>query len=179
MGAQKWLTPEERYAVVQYIREEIVKDPNPESYFEVTDNYLGQLPKPTVSQEQLEEMIRGRALSGSQKYGQLYFSENLGDYGKALYSQVKEHANSALTIKLGNDVHLSYNVHRMSTSAAWKGGFDLSKSKYQLYRGEERPIVEGSELPGMHRMHWGFTGRYRQLNALVSDRTPFPSEWLH
>lgn len=178
MGAQRWLSPEDAYAVVQYIREELVKDKNPQSYFNITEDYLETLPKPMMNPEQLENTIRNEALSGSQEYGQLYFADHLGNYGQALYSQLKNHATSALTVNLAQDIYLSYNVQRMSTSAAWQGSFDLSKSKYQLYRGEDEPMIAGDELPGFDGMHWSFKDRYHQLENLVSDRTPYPPKWL-
>lgn len=178
MGAQRWLLPEDAYAVVQYIREELIKDKNPQSYFEITEDYLKQLPKPTANTEQLEKTIKAKALSGSQEYAQLYFADHLGNYGQALYSQLKDHASSALTVNLGENVYLSYNVQRMSTSAAWKGSLDLSKSKYQLLRGEEEPMIDGDEFPGFDGMHWSFKDRYHQLENLVSDRTPYPAKWL-
>ena len=178
MGAQRWLLPEDAYAVVQYIREELIKGNNPQSYFQITEDYLKQLPKPTLDPEQLEKTIRDEALSGSQQYGQLYYSDHLGNYGHALYSQLKGHASSALTVKLAENIYLSYNVQRMSTSAAWKGSFDLRKSKYQLYRGEDEPMVDGEEIPGFDRMHWSFKDRFQQLENLVSDRTPYPAKWL-
>jgi len=178
MGAQRWLSPEDAYAVIQYIREELIKDKNPQSYFNTTDAYLDGLPKPLISPEQLENFIRDEALSGSQAYGQMYFQNHLGNYGQAIYSQIKDHASSALTIKLAENIYLSYNVQRMSTEAAWKGSFDLSKTKYQLFRGEEAPMIDGDELPGFNGMHWSFKDRYHQLQNLVSNRTPYPAKWL-
>jgi len=40
MGAQRWLSPEDTYAVIQYIREELIKGSNPRAYFEITAEYL-------------------------------------------------------------------------------------------------------------------------------------------
>ncbi len=178
MGAQRWLSPEDAYAVVQYIREDLIKGKNPQSYFKITEDYLEGLPKPLMSPEQLENTIRDEALSGSQAYGQLYFTNHLGNYGQAIYSQIKDHASSALTVKLAESIYISYNVQRMSTSAVWKGSLDLSKTKYQLYRGEGEPMIDGDELPGLNGMHWSFKDRYHQLENLVSDRTPYPAKWL-
>ncbi|MFH5834367.1 DUF6797 domain-containing protein, partial [Halalkalibaculum sp. DA384] len=124
------------------------------------------------------QMIKREALSGSQEYGQLYFTDHLGDYGKALYSSLNDRANAALILDLGDEVYMSYNPQRMSTVAAWQGQLDLSETKYQLYRGEGEPTIDGQELSGMQRMHWSYQDRYGQLNNLVSDRTPYPAEWL-
>src|SRR5262249_35680495 len=45
MPSQTWMTPEQRYEVIQYIREPFVKKLNPTQYFPVTETYLAQLPK--------------------------------------------------------------------------------------------------------------------------------------
>ncbi|MFH5886506.1 DUF6797 domain-containing protein, partial [Halalkalibaculum sp. DA3122] len=116
--------------------------------------------------------------SGSQEYGQLYFTDHLGDYGKALYSSLNDRANAALLVQLDENVQLAYNPQRMSTVAAWQGQLDLSETKYQLYRGEGEPMIDGQELNGLERMHWSYQDRYGQLNNLVSERTPYPDEWL-
>ncbi|MFH5834368.1 DUF6797 domain-containing protein, partial [Halalkalibaculum sp. DA384] len=124
------------------------------------------------------QMIKREALSGSQEYGQLYFTDHLGDYGKALYSSLNDRANAALLVQLDENVQLAYNPQRMSTVAAWQGQLDLSETKYQLYRGEGEPMIDGQELNGLERMHWSYQDRYGQLNNLVSERTPYPDEWL-
>ena len=178
MGAQRWLSPEDAYAVVQYIREELVKENNPEAYFEVTEDYLASLPKPSMTPEEMDKLIRREALVGSQEYGQKYFGKHSGNYGNAMYLQLKDHASSTLTINLAEEVYMSYNVQRMSTSAVWKGSIDLSGTKYRLYRGDYQPKIDGKELHHLSGMHWSFQDRYQQLEALVSDRTPYPSKWL-
>jgi cytochrome c5 len=183
MGAQRWLTPEDAYAVIQYIREELVKEFNPSGYFEITEAYLENLPEPMMNERDLATFIQSEALAGSQEYGQLYFSENPGEYGKAIYSSLNDSsgsdlANNALIIELSDQLYMALNPQRMSALAVWEGGLDLSQTKYQLYRGEGEPEIRGQTLQGMGRMRWSYQDRYGQLNNLVSPRTPFPNEWL-
>ena len=45
MPPQVQLTPREKYEVIHFIREEFLKEHNPDQYFEVTDAWLGSLPK--------------------------------------------------------------------------------------------------------------------------------------
>ncbi len=45
MPPQLTLTPQEKYDVIAFIREEFVKDSNPEQYFKVSQGYLAGLPK--------------------------------------------------------------------------------------------------------------------------------------
>ena len=44
MPPQTTLVPEEKYAVIQYIREALVKDENPSQYFEIDSSYVASLP---------------------------------------------------------------------------------------------------------------------------------------
>ena len=44
MPPQVRLTPREKYEVIHFIREEFVRDDNPEEYFEITDEWLASLP---------------------------------------------------------------------------------------------------------------------------------------
>jgi cytochrome c5 len=178
MGAQRWLSPEDRYAVIQYIREEFVKNENPQAYFEITDDYLESLPKPTVSEAEQKIEIRENALAGSQEYGQEYFRHEPGDYGKAIYSSLKDRSNAALIVELTENIRIAYDLLRMSSITAWMGYLDLSDTKYQLYRGEGEPDIDGLVLTGFDRMQWSYQDRFSQLDNLVSDRTPLPKKWL-
>ena len=45
MPPQVRLTPREKYEVIHFIREEFIKEHNPEQYFEVTDAWIATLPK--------------------------------------------------------------------------------------------------------------------------------------
>ena len=45
MPPQVLLSPQEKYDVIQYIREEFIKEKNPENYFTITESYLAGLPK--------------------------------------------------------------------------------------------------------------------------------------
>ena len=45
MPPQVHLSPQEKYEVIHYIREEFIRDENPEQLYEVTKNYLRSLPK--------------------------------------------------------------------------------------------------------------------------------------
>lgn len=45
MPPQLRLTPQEKYEVIHFIREEFLKEHNPDQYFEITDEWLAGLPK--------------------------------------------------------------------------------------------------------------------------------------
>ena len=68
MPPQVHLTPREKYEVIHFIRQEFLKENNPEEFFEVTDSYLDSLPKgdtigpPSTDDEPWAEMDYGNVL---------------------------------------------------------------------------------------------------------------------
>ncbi|ULQ53250.1 DUF6797 domain-containing protein [Flavihumibacter fluvii] len=179
MAPQTWLAPEERYYVVQYIREAFMKKPNPGQYYKITDEYLATLPKPGSTVAQQLAITKTEALRGSQKYGQEWFRAHQSNYGTAIHSQLKEHTTAALTILLDNHVKLSYNLLRMGTTAAWKGELNLEATKYKNYRGEGQPSIQGQMMEGLDLWQWTYNGRIDSLQKTIGIRTPLPKEFLN
>ena len=50
MPAWTFLTPEQRYDAIHYVREAFIRPQNPAAYFKVDERYLASLPKETVSE---------------------------------------------------------------------------------------------------------------------------------
>ena len=179
MAPQTWLSPAERYYVIQYIREAFMKGSPAGQYFTVTANYLASLPRSRRSAAQQAALVRAQALQGSQKYGQEWFHTHPGDYGPAVYSQLKDHTTAALTIRLDHRILMSYDLLTMATTACWKGTLDLSETKYTRYRGEGQPFIAGKALPGLSQFQWSFDGRFDSLRRATGIRTPLPEPFLH
>src|SRR5437762_9594551 len=57
MPAWTFLTPEQRYDAIYYIRETFVKPHNPSAYFQVTPQYLASLPKGSSRGVKTPEMM--------------------------------------------------------------------------------------------------------------------------
>lgn len=178
MPAQSWLTPAERYYVIQYIRETFIKKNNPSQYFAITETYLENLPKPTNDAAQQKLITRNEALKGNIKYGQEWFAHNAADYGTAMYSQLKEHGTSQLTLSLSNKVYISYNLLRMGTTALWSGGLNLEETKYRKYRGEGQPMIKGQKITGLELWQWTYNGKLDSLEQSTGIRAPLPTEYL-
>ncbi|MBU1821370.1 MAG: c-type cytochrome [Bacteroidetes bacterium] len=176
MASQTWLSPEERYYVIQFIREEFMKKDNPGQYFPVTEEYLAGLPQPDKD-SQLPN-IKTEALRGSLKYGQDWFMHNQSDYGYAIHSPLKGLATSVVTLRLDHDVQLSYNMLRMGTVAAWQGRLNLSDTKFNRYRGEGEPFMDGTPLPGMDTWQWTYNGKLESLQKSTGKRAPLPEQYL-
>lgn len=178
MPAQSWLSPAERYYVIQYIREEFFKKSNPGQFFNISENYLSKLPKSksTLEEEMLE--VKKEALKGSLKFGQEWYMHNKSDYGYATHSPLKGLATSVLTVKLDNQVQLSYDLLRMGTVAVWRGELDLSETKFKQYRGEGQPAISGIPLSGLDTWQWSFNKRLDSLKKSTGIRTPLPAQFL-
>ena len=174
MTAQSWLTPEERYYVIQYIREALVKPSNPGQYFEVTEEYLAGLP---AADETGQDVVEAAA-EGLQSAGMRWARQYPGAYGTAMYSQLADRTSAALTLTLDEDILLSYNVLRLRLVAAWRGGLDLSETKFEQYRGEGQPGVAGEELDGLAVWGWEFPEASAARDADISPRTPLPPEMM-
>ena len=117
MASVQHLSPKERYQVIHYIREKLMRPTN-STFQPVTDAYLAELPAGTGSGELATTAPR--------------------DFGPALGSQIGTNVNNALTIRLNTDTTLSYDLHQMRLVGAWKDGFlDLSQTQHYRQRGEK------------------------------------------
>ena len=162
MPSQGWMTPEQRYDVIQFIRETFLKTLNPSQYFPVDRTYLASLPKfdPDRTRTNLE--------TGEAR-----------DYGPALESQLGTQVEDALTIRLSSDVTVSYALHRLRLAGAWQGGFlDLSRTGHSQQRGEGQPMPEGTPLRGLQHWYWAFDGRFDYPTNGVLPRGPLPEKWM-
>jgi len=163
MPSQTWMTPEQRYEVIQYIRETFVKKLNPTQYTTVDQSYLDSLPRFDPG------LARSAAASGVRQC----------DFGPVLESQLGTNFSDALTFRLKDDVTLSYDLHRMRLAGAWRGGFlDLSQTGHYQQRGEGQPQPKGTLLPGLQQWYWTYGGRFDYPTDEVPPRGPLPSGWM-
>ncbi|SMP68941.1 putative heme-binding domain-containing protein [Neorhodopirellula lusitana] len=157
MAATTQLSPKERYQVVHFIREEFMRDSNPD-YAPIDDAYLEKLPKGAGDGEV--------ELDGER------------DYGVALASQLNREITSALTMKLGS-TSLAYDLHSMDQVNVWRDGFlNLDQTQHQRGRGEGFPQPEGTLLPGLQGWAWGHDGTLNYPTEDLLPRGPLPPKWL-
>ena len=163
MPAQTWMTPAQRYEVIQYIRESFLKNPNPSQYTVVDQAYLDSLPK------------FNPALAGPTVVPQAQPC----DYGPVLESQLGTQFGDVLTFCLDGNVSLSYDLHRMRLAGAWQGGFlDLSRTGHVQQRGEGQPLSGGKTLRGLQQWYWAYDGRFDYPTNDLLPRGPLPSAWM-
>jgi mono/diheme cytochrome c family protein len=163
MPSQTWMTPEQRYEVIQFIREAFVKKLNPTQYTKVDQAYLDSLPR--------FDPVLARSAAGS--------NVQQCDFGPVLESQLGTNFSDVLTFQLKDNVSLSYDLHHMCLAGAWQGGFlDLSRTGHSQQRGEGQPLPNGKPLMGLREWYWAFGGRFDYPTNDLLPRGPLPSNWM-
>lgn len=160
MAAQTWMTEQERYDVIHFIRERFMK-PMRADHRPVTPQYLATLPKKLGA-----DPSAGRA-------------RMVRDFGSALASQFERTAESALTIALGENTTASYDLHTMNLLAVWNGGFlNVDDTQHMKQRGEGVPRPDGKIIPGLGGWHWGHDGTLDYPRENLPPRGPMPARWM-
>ena len=158
MAAVQYLSPKERYQVVHYIREALIKPSNPQ-YNTIDAAYLAELPKGTSLGDHTEYKPR--------------------DFGPALGSQIGTQVNNALTIKLDETTTASYDLHRMKLVGVWEDGFlDLRGTHHYRQRGEQMPQIEGTLLPGLDGWQWAYAGSFDNTDDIKPPRGPIDKKFM-
>ena len=157
MPAQTWLTPEQRYDVVHYLREAFFKPHNPDLYTPVNEAYLATLPQ------------------GGGEGAEATATRPAMTYGPALTYEL-DSTRSALALPLSGRLSLHYDLHTMDVPAAWTGGFvDLDGSHHVEYKGSERARRPGRRL-GLGPLRWGWQGRFADPREGGARYGPMPEE---
>jgi hypothetical protein len=163
MPSQTWMTPEQRYEVIQFIRETFVKKLNPTQHTKVDQAYLDSLPKfdPALARSAAASKVKPC------------------DFGPVLESQLGSNFGDVLTFHLKDNVSLSYDLHHMRLAGAWQGGFlNLSRTGHSQQRGEGQPLPEGKPLRGLQQWYWAFGGRFDYPTNDLLPRGPLPAGWM-
>ncbi len=188
MPAWTMLTPEQRYAVTHYVREEFLKPHNPGAYVALTPEYLDSLPKGTGRGEKtaaMEEFEQGP------KYLRM-------DFGTALFWTLEVASNNiaykGIAVRLDEGpggvsqgkAWLLYDHDTMRVAAAWTGdqfvdwkgiAFDGSHQTHTSIVGERafvNPVGPGWADPA--------TGSFSDPRFHGRDDKPYgplPREWAH
>ena len=158
MAAVQYLSPKERYQVVHYIREALMKPSNPQ-YNALDTAYLAELPKGTSLGDHADYKPR--------------------DFGPALGSQIGTRVNNALTMKLDDTTTASYDLHRMKLVGIWEDGFlDLRETHHYRQRGEQMPQIEGILLPGLDGWQWAYAGSFDNTDDIKPPRGPIDKKFM-
>ncbi|MEX0742051.1 MAG: DUF6797 domain-containing protein [Phycisphaeraceae bacterium] len=162
MPSVTWLTPQQRYDVIHYIRESFIRDQNADQYVNVDAEYLATLPEADETETTAPAQPTGTR-----------------DYGPALASQLGREVSAALTVKLDEQTTISYDLHRMRLVGAWQNGFlNLDATHHQQQRGEGVPLPDGQPLPGLEHWQWALGGNFEADSERLLPRRPAPPDWM-
>lgn len=189
MPAQPWMTPQQRYDVVHYIREAFIKRYNASEYFPVTPDYLAGLPKDTgKSLEKTEAMIE---FERGPKYLRM-------DFGPVLFWTIQVGTNNiaykGIAVRLdpgpggisAGNAWMLYDHDTMRVAAAWYNGqfvdwkgiaFDGSHSTHLHIAGRTlfvNPVGPGWAHPGSESFD-----DPRFLGRDGKPYGPLPRDWAH
>ena len=158
MGPQTWMTPQERYDVIHYVRQKFMRPMHPK-YAPVTEEYLAGLPKVNAVAAVTKQVTR--------------------DFGPALASQLGRNLSSVLTVKLGDGHTICYNLHTMDQAGLWEGGFlNLKSTQHYRERGGGVPAVQGKPIAGLQTWMWAHDGTFEYPKQDLLPRGPIPAKWM-
>ncbi len=158
MGAMSHLTPKERYQVIHYIRERFMK-PTMAEYSAIDQLYLAGLPKGAEDGTAVPIVDR--------------------DFGPALGSQLERRFPSVLTMKIGENVSLCYDLHTMNQADVWQGGFlDLDDTQHIRDRGEGTARPRGKSIAELQGWQWGHGETLDYSRDGLLPRGPMPTNWM-
>jgi cytochrome c5 len=185
MVPQNWMTPEQKYQVIHYIREEFLKEANPSQYKEVDNAYLAGIQK---------EVLPGpapqtRALN--KPYLKMDFGPNMNYTFEVGPDNI---AYKAIAVRLdqGGDgitkgkAWLAYDHDLMRVAAIWNGnrfcdwrsiGMDGSHGTHPKIVGDK--FLVNAKAPG-----WAKPGTddFTDPRFLGRDKKPYgplPRDWVH
>ena len=164
------LNPSDRYKVIHYLREKIIREKAPELYVEFDQSNTYTMPKSPENTGNEAERIEELARLGY-----------LRDYGKALISPVVGNAksNNALTIDLGNQTTISYELGTMGTIGAWTGGYlDFSGTLHHRLRAGGLPNARFEKIVRSDGWQWAWDGKAENPIPDLFPVTVWPEEQL-
>lgn len=188
MPAWTFLSPEQRYDAIHYIREVFVRPHNPIAYFPVTPAYLASLPKGSGAVQKTQEMLE---YEKGPKYLRM-------DFGSSLYWTLQVEAGNiaykGIAIRLDDGpggiskgrAWILYDHDTMRVATAWSGNqfvnwsgiaFDGSHGTHTSVVGDKafvNPVGPGWANPA--------TGSFEDPRFLGRDNKPYgplPRDWVH
>ncbi len=188
MPAFPFLTVQQRYDVIHYIRESLVRPTNPKEYFEVTDSYLASLPKGvSTTGTMTEEMLE---YAKGPKYLRMDFGPMLDWTYQVAPNNI---AYKAIAVRLdpgpgGVSKGRAWQVYdhdTMRLAAAWSGNefIDWKGIAFDQSHGTHASIVGDIAFVNPVGPGWAHpvTGSWEDPRFLGRDGKPYgplPRDWV-
>lgn len=172
MMAATQLSPEERYKVIHYLREKMIRPQSPDLYVNIPEDYTNTMPNSPRGSGEAAAQIEALAKVGY-----------LRDYGRALIAPVQGtrengiRSVNALVIDLGNETSMGYDLGTMRSLGAWTGGFlDFSNTLHHKLRAAGLPQARFDSLPGNDDWQWAWDGDAETSPPDLTPLTVWPAE---
>ncbi|MCX6854558.1 MAG: c-type cytochrome [Verrucomicrobia bacterium] len=181
------LTPQQKYDVAYFVREEYVKPNNPTAYAPVTKAYLAKLPKP---QGEFVETAEMKEFQKGPKYLRM-------DFGPALMWTLEAApgniAYKGITVRLDEGAGgvskgrawMLYDFDTMRVAAAWSGDkfVDWKGIAFDGSHGTHTKIVGEKAFVNPNAAGWAnpATGGYEEVRFIATDKNPYgplPRDWM-
>ena len=154
MPAWTFLTPEQRYDAIHYVRETFVKPHNPTAYFAVSPAYLAGLPKGTGRGVKTAEMIE---FEKGPKYLRM-------DFGPALFWTLQVASNN-IAYK-GIAIRLDEGPGGVSKGHAWMLYDHDTMRVATAWSGDAFVDWKGIAFDGSHQTHTSVVGKRAFVNPV-------------
>ncbi|MEQ1906543.1 MAG: DUF6797 domain-containing protein, partial [Pirellulaceae bacterium] len=154
MNAQRWMVPEQKYAVIHYIRETFLREANPSQYFPLDDKYLAGLPAGDT---------RGPKPVDTQPW-------TLMDYGPSLMNTIEVSTDGSNIAQKGIAIRLNdgpggvesgshwllYDHDTLRVAGAWSGKFiDYNGIHFNGVHGQHPRVAGTVHLQNPTGPGWG------------------------
>jgi len=203
MVPQAQLVPQDKYAVIHYIRSHYLKEHNPDQHFEVNDAYLETLPKGTetgpkpVKHEPWKDMDYGPFLTGTFEIvpeETERFSWPEGEDTRGYVAPGANIAYKAIAIRLDpgeggvsqGNTWLAFEHDTMRVAGVWKGegfvdwqGINFDHQHWFWPRTSGKVIYETEDAPGWANPSTGKFDDERFVGLDGRRFGPLPRDWMH
>lgn len=181
------LTPQQKYDVAYFVREEYVKPTNATAYAPVTDEYLAALPKP---QGEFVETAEMKEYQQGPKFLRMDFGPALmwtleAAPGNIAYKGIAVRLDEGAGGVSKGRVWMLYDYDTMRVAAAWAGDkfVDWRGIAFDGSHGTHTKIVGEKAFANPNAPGWAnsVTGGYEEVRFIATDKNPYgplPREWL-
>lgn len=183
------LSPEDRYQIVHFLREEFIKDANPSQYFRVNDDYLAAVnERAEADAKEFGGQRTGVKLAAGMLDGRQGQQMNYGPYlchsvafRKPSNKNAPRFADTterALVVTLPGEHVLCYDTERYSIAGIWRGDIaSTAKTHHTSYKGNAC-LAPGGEVLYHNIDDRGWACGSLE-NAAESDLPLFEGHYLH
>ena len=187
MVAQTWMTPQQKWDVIQYIRETFIKKQNPSQFVEVDEKYINTLPRGLDIGPQNPTIFGAEEPKWKKMdYGPVQFWTIQVSPGNIAYKGIAIRLDEGPGGIAKGNKWILYDHDTMRVASAWTGegyidwrgiAFDQSHGSHASLVGSkvfENPIGPGIANPK--------NGSFKDPRFLGRDGKPYgplPKEWTH